>query len=162
MATFFFKCLVYTLSSCSLMIAGLCLSAYVEREGTGPGEFMAFVGLYNIYFLFGLPLSLLVAATAELAPKRDGVRIFALTIAVITASILFLQTDRIGGGGPFYFMSNPDRAPILIGRSLEFLNPSPLTMQSNVATYFPILAIMTFFLPILLCPLIRRLKTRAS
>lgn len=137
---------VYSISASLLMIAGLCTSFFTEQEG--PGASMGYVGLLIIYILCGLPLSLLVAASAELTSGNTRFRAVVLTVVVLTATLLFLQTDKIFEGPGHYFMSNPNRPPIVVGRSFEFMNPSPKTIQSNVNTYFPLLAITTFLLPI--------------
>ena len=157
MATLFqtFQRLVpYGLTACVLVTTGLCASFNVEREH---GQmFMGYIGLFIVFCVFGLPLSLVVAFATELAWKRRRWLFLPVLVGMgMIVSVLFLQT-----GNRFYFMSNPERAPLVIGRSLDFLNPSPNTIQSNVATYFPILVMMTFFLPIIVCPLLHCIGER--
>ncbi|MBM3967025.1 MAG: hypothetical protein FJ308_18465 [Planctomycetes bacterium] len=123
---------------------------------------MGYVGSWIIYCLFGLPLSMLVAVTAKLCIASGRLRILALAAVVSTATLLFLQTDRMFGGTGYYFMSDRHRPPVLIGRSLEFLNPNPNTMHNNVATYFPLLAIVSFFLPIGVSWLLHRHSGKGS
>jgi hypothetical protein len=149
----FQRLLVHGLTSCALVAAGLWASYRVEHEH---GQvFMGYVGLLIVFCVFGLPLSLVVAFATELVWKRRGWLATSGLIGMFV-SVLFLQTDRLVGGR-FYFMSNPERAPIAIGRRLAFWNPRPNTIQSNVATYFPILVTMTFFLPLIVCPLLHHI-----
>lgn len=157
MAIFSLKLLIYSQCACFLMIAGLCSSFRIEQET--PQQFMGYVVMFILYCIFGLPLNLLVASVIEFSWKFDRWHILPL-LTIFVSIVLFLQTDRILGPNRLYFMSNPEKAPIVIGRSLEFLNPSPKTIQSNVATYFPLLTIMTFFLPLILFPLLRKFGAR--
>lgn len=150
---YYLKLMIFhTLLASLVMLTGLCTSYYLEKEH--PQIAMGYIGLYFRYCFFGVPLILIVALLAELTWNRKG-WLFASVIAAVIASYCFLQTDRFPYGSRYYFMSDRNRPPVLIGRTLEFLNPSPNIMQSNVATYYPLLAIMTFFLPIATTPCLR-------
>jgi len=146
------RLIIHTLLASLIMVTGLVASYHIEKEH---GQMvMGYVGLYLSYCFLGSPLILIVALITELSWNRKGWLIISILAAAI-ASYCFLQTDRYPDPRRYYFMSNRDRPPVLIGRTLEFLNPSPNTIQSNVATYYPLLAIMTFFLPIATTPCLR-------
>ena len=146
------KVLVYMLISCGLLGAGLMASFTLEREHGQMG--MAYYGLFYLFCISVLPLNAVIGIVTEVVWKRENkVQLIIPVLLAFIACYLFLNFGMLSG---LYFTSDRDKAPLLIGRSLEFLNPKPDTRFSNVNTYYPIMVMITFFLPFAVWPLFKR------
>lgn len=147
------RVLICTVLVGAFVIVSLWFALNAEKS---PQVLPAIIFPLFVFFVFCVPILVGTSIFEEVAAKtsKGGWLIVSITFALV-CSIAFLL---LGIYFLEFFTTDLERRPILIGRSLEFLSPFPKNVvRSNACTYFPLIAVIAFFLPFLLMPLLRAL-----